>query len=704
MNCLAVGDCLCGSFQRVDSLQRLQDVIRSGDAPVAEVFAVFNEAGEFAGLVVAREAALFPKRIFADLLTRRTADPVLATDELSLALQRLDLEKRDFLPVTDSEGKFVGVISRFSLFSGLLERERRLLQDRNALIARLEDELAHRKIAATVFDTTSEGIMVTDADKLIQHVNRAFSVTTGYSLEEVRGQTPHILSSGKHDRRFYAAMWAALEQNGHWQGEIWNRRKNGEIYPEWLSINPVKDEEGQISQYVGVFSDVTLHKDLQQNLHQLAYYDALTRLPNRTLFLDRLSQAISHAKRTHAEFALLFIDLDRFKHVNDGLGHRFGDAVLEEIGSRMLRSVRESDTVARLGGDEFAALLLDITDERALAAAAGHLLNRLRGSVVVEGHEIFFTGSIGVARFPHDGEDAGTLLRNADTAMYRAKDHGREQICYYRPEMNVRIARRLKIENSLRRAYENQEFWLAWQPQIDLSNNKIVGAEALLRCACPDAGNIGPAEFIPIAEESGLILALGDWVLRTAATEARHHLGANPERFRIAVNLSLLQMTEATVETIIAISDALSCENLALEVEITESVLMIDPRRIAQFLRKLGEHSVEVSVDDFGTGFSNLSRLKDLPIKRLKIAQSLISDVSTENERAQKIVTAIIAIGHALDLRVLAEGVETRGQAELLAKLGCDEVQGFLYSKPVPINSLQLLQKGDSTHATARST
>ncbi len=691
---LRVLDSLCSRVLTVDALQKIAQVIPRTDLPGVDVFAVMSEEGHYLGLVTTREAGLFPERIFADLLIRRQPDPLPQNASLHQALTRMEQEKIDYLPVCNAAQQHVGIISRNSVFQGLLKQEQRLLCERRELTRHLETELSYRRTAQTVFDSTTEGVLVSDHDNCIIQVNPAFIRTTGYSEAEAIGQTPHLLSSGRHDSAFYQQMWQTLLNEGVWQGEIWNRRKNGEIYPEWLTINCIRDESGRIHQYVAVFSDISKRREMQDSLHRLAYYDSLTRLPNRLLFHDRLQQAIAHSDRNGTPFALLFIDLDNFKQINDAFGHRYGDEVLLRIGEKLLSTTRKSDTAARLGGDEFAMLLLDQTDETSTARVAEQILQTLSGHLHIEEREIFITGSIGIALYPQDGPDAEHLLRSADIAMYRAKDAGRERICYFQPDMARHLSERLAIENTLRHAYEQGRFRLVWQPQIRLDTSGIIGAEILLRCHCSDEmGEIPPSTFIPIAENNGFINVLGHWTFATALEQLRAQAPSAEPSFRIAINLSLLQLNETTTRQLQEIGNQFGRLGLRLELEITESALMKDSAGTRHYLKTLSEAGIEITVDDFGTGYSNLMRLKELPINRLKIDQSFIRELHANDPCTQQIVRAIIDMGHALQLQVLAEGVETQEQADLLRSMGCDEAQGFLYHHPLESTSfIQLLQ------------
>jgi len=461
MSGLTAEDCLCVRWTRVDTLQRYRDIAGDG-LDSAKVFAVFSEEDVFMGLVEERQAALFPGRIFADLLVRRQPALLRPDTGMEAILQRLSEERVDYLPVTGTDGQFIGVVSMLSVFATLSQREQGLRENREHMITQLQCELENREVAASVFDATSEGVMVTDADNHILLVNRAFIQTTGFSEEEAIGKTPELLKSGRHDHEFYQAMWRSLEETGHWEGEVWNRRKSGDIYPEWLHINVIRDESGKVRYYAGVFSDITQHQELRAKLLHLAYYDVLTDLPNRQLFTDRLEQAIVQSRRTGKEFSLLFIDLDRSKDINDTLGHRFGDQMLIAVAKRVQNAVRESDTVARLGGDEFTVLLPDTSQPEDIAEK---ILAALSERLVLDGKKLFVTASIGICRYPDDGEDSDTLLMNADAAMYQAKESNRGSSRLYSSAMNSQLSKRLEISNALHQALTAGELWLAWHPR-----------------------------------------------------------------------------------------------------------------------------------------------------------------------------------------------------------------------------------------------
>lgn len=533
--------------------------------------------------------------------------------------------------------------------------------------------------------------MVTDANLRIIMVNQAFGRTTGYAEEEVIGNSPQLLKSGRHDTGFYQEMWRALNECGSWEGEIWNRRKNGEIYPEWLHINAIGDDQGAVRYYAGVFSDITQHQDLRAKLLHLAYYDVLTGLPNRQLFLDRLSHTITQSNRNGESFSILFIDLDRFKDINDTLGHSFGDKFLAAVGQRLRNSVRESDTVARLGGDEFTVILQNTYQVADIVAAAEKVLAALASApLCIDGRELFISASIGVSRYPDDGVDAEALLMNADAAMFRAKEQGKGGVRFFSPEMHGRFAERLDIGNALRQALAADALWLAWQPQVSLPDGHIVGAEVLARWQGADGQAIAPSVFIPIAEETGLISAVGDWALRSMCSQSAELSYADKPNFRIAVNFSPLQLRSGCHQQIMETLVVAGINPRSMEIEITESALSPRYESMPEFLKLLAADGVEIAIDDFGTGYSNLANLKNLQIHKLKIDRSFVSSLSSSTND-QQIVSAIISMAHTLGLKVVAEGVETVEQAALLSELGCDMAQGFYFSRPLAFAAFKQL-------------
>lgn len=682
---LTARDLLCPHWQAVGPYERFRDVAVDAQRR-APVYAVFETDGRFMGIVDARQAVLFPGRVFADLLLRRQV-PVSAEAAIDEVIARMDREAVDYQPVSEADGRLVGVISRLSIFSGLSARERDLRAERERLIQRLTCELEHREVAAAVFEGMLEGIMVTDVEQRIVLVNRAFSQTTGYSAEEVIGQRPRLLHSGRHDAAFYGAMWQALEREGLWEGEIWNRRKSGEIYPEWLRIQAVDNAQGQRRYYVGIFSDISQHSDMRARLLHLAYYDTLTGLANRQLLLNRLQTAIAHARRADERFAVLYLDLDHFKDLNDTRGHRFGDQVLVGVAQRLSGHLRATDTVARLGGDEFVIILDQVGSDVAIVETADKLIGLMRQPMEVGGERLYVGASIGIARYPEDGDDPDSLLMRADAALYRAKQNGRCGYEFHSERMHERQRKRLELTQALRRAMEKGELWLAWQPQIRLADGRIVGAEALLRWTDADGSPVSPAQFVAVAEESGLIQGLGEWVFAQVGADGPRLIAASPISLRLGVNLSPLQirMGAATQLLQLLTRHGLSVHHLMLE--LTESALAAHRDGVLSLLATLLEHGAGISVDDFGTGCSNLAMLKALPITQIKIDRGFVMDVLDDvNDR--QIVTAMIEMAHALGLEVVAEGVETPEQAALLRELGCDLAQGYFHGRPMSLSQL----------------
>ena len=542
-------------------------------------------------------------------------------------------------------------------------------------------------LAARIMDETPEGILITTADKRIVEVNPAFERTTGYRRDEVVGHDPSILSSGRHEPGFYAEMWHQLAQKGYWQGEIWNRRKNGEIYPEWLSLMTIANNKGKITNYVGIFSDISTHAAIRERLHNLAYYDPLTGLPNRALFQDRLAVVLEQAERNHHPVALMFIDLDRFKEVNDTLGHSLGDVLLARVAERLNDNCRKSDTVARLGGDEFAVILPRIRDANDAASIAEKLNQALLPPFELNGSEVHIRGSFGISLYPQDGRESESLLKYADMAMYHAKSAGQDSIQFFREELGQHVRRRIGLQTSLRKAIENDELHLAYQPQVCLQSGRILGVEALARWHDLERGDISPADFSPIAEDSGLIAPLGEWVLDRAIREAQAWPQAQGP-VRLGINASVSQIRKGHLERLLRQHFLRpGMQGFPLEIEITESLLMDDVDRALTRLEGIHALGVSIAIDDFGTGYSSLSYLKRFPVERLKIDQSFVRDLTQDpNDRA--IVSTIIAMGRHLGLQVIAEGVESHGQMDFLRTEGCDEAQGYFLARPMTSDTI----------------
>jgi diguanylate cyclase (GGDEF)-like protein/PAS domain S-box-containing protein len=562
------------------------------------------------------------------------------------------------------------------------------------------------RLAATVFSHAVEGILITDRNNAIVRVNEAFCHITGYSAEEAIGMNPRMLASGRHHAEFFRAMWKRLKLEGEWRGEIWNRRKNGEIYPEWLSIRCICDPLGRIVNFVAVFTDISERVRNQEHIFQLAYYDNLTGLANRALLMDRMEGAIAQASRDKKAVGILFLDMDRFKLINDTLGHAMGDLLLQKVAAAIGAGVRDIDTVSRFGGDEFVVCLSDMPGDQAdadeaAAAVAGKILKRLSEPFYLLGHEVVVTPSIGVAIYPWDGDAPSVLIKHADTAMYHAKSQGRDNFQLFTRDMLSIGDERLRLQSALRKALENGEFIVHYQAQVEIESGRIIGAEALLRWRNPELGMVSPAKFIPVAEDTSLIQPIGDWVLATVCRDWRNwreHLLMAGDLPRIAVNFSPRQFNQPDfVEKLLRVIKESGGEPESLEVEITEATLMRNTDTALNALKRLRANGLKVAVDDFGVGYSSLSYLKLFPIDVLKIDQSFIRDLTTNDSDAQ-IVRAIVAMGRSLNLTVLAEGVENEDQLAFLRREGCQEVQGYLFSKPLPAKAFaELLRRGYRT-------
>jgi diguanylate cyclase (GGDEF)-like protein/PAS domain S-box-containing protein len=550
-----------------------------------------------------------------------------------------------------------------------------------------KEEEAALRLAARVFESSGEAILITDERARTVAVNHAFIEMSGYSSEEMIGQNPSMLSSGRHDAQFYQAMWDDILTHGYWQGEIWDKHKSGRVYPKWMSITAVRDESGLVSNYVSIARDITEQAEAEKNIHFLAYYDVLTGLPNRTLLRDRLGQLIAVSHRDQQQFALLFMDLDRFKYINDSMGHSVGDRLLQAVALRIQSIVREEDTVARLGGDEFIVLLRE-TGESGAAVVAGKLLRALAEPYDLDGQVISTLASIGISIYPDHAVEADTLIKNADMAMYRAKEEGRNNYQFFRPEMNFRVDQLFSMEKDLRLALERGEFTLQYQPQADLASGRLCGVEALIRWKHPEKGMVSPAEFIPVAEETGQIIPIGEWVLRTACAQMVQWQQAGLDGLTMSVNLSIRQLRLPNLgEVVKGVLREHGLDPQWLELEITEGIMMGDNRAAMDFLHEMHAMGVRLSIDDFGTGFSSLNYLKKLPVHKLKIDQSFVRDIETDESDAA-IIRSIIALGHRLNLRVIAEGVETQEQLDFLRIRGCDEIQGYFYSRPMPAHEV----------------
>ncbi|EIC30685.1 PAS domain S-box/diguanylate cyclase (GGDEF) domain-containing protein [Methylomicrobium album BG8] len=556
------------------------------------------------------------------------------------------------------------------------------------------------RLSSKVFDNCSEAIFITDPQGTIQEVNDSFCEITGYERGEVLGKNTRLLKSNMHDQAFYKQLWHSLLNHGSWRGEIWDRRKNGELCPMLASINAVYDDQDQLMHYVAVCSDISQQKQTEQQLQQLAYYDALTQLPNRALFKDRLEHEIRVAQRSHTRLAVFFLDLDHFKNVNDTLGHWVGDYLLKIVASRIQRCLRESDTISRLGGDEFTIILpglIGIADSTELAQ---RLNDEVQKPIEIAEHAIHVTTSIGIAVFPDDGNDFHTLTKHADTAMYASKAKGRGQFQYFEAGMNEAAHQRLLLENALRLAIEQEDFQLHYQLKVGGSLERIAGAEALIRWKRPGFGMMPPDRFISIAEETGLIIPLGAWILRMACLQAKAWKDKIAE-FRIAVNLSPRQLLD---DDFVSILDRILAETGTspewIELEVTESLVMHDIDKACERLCQIRSRGIRIAMDDFGTGYSSLSYLQKLPLQVLKIDRSFVQAYTGDPTSSEAIfIKTIIALGHSLNMTVVAEGVENESQLAVLKAHGCDEFQGYYFSPPLSADEFERLWLDPNKHA-----
>ncbi len=602
----------------------------------------------------------------------------------------------------DSAGNFAGIVGSIQDITARTHAEERLREARDRLeeiVAERTAELvranAELSLMAKVFEHSLDGITITDAHGGILKVNPAFSHITGYSPEEVVGQNPRLLKSDRHDAAFYAAMWSALVRDGQWEGEIWNRRKDGEAYPEWLSISAIKDGLGTATHYVAVFHDITEIKRSEELMKHQAYHDALTGLPNRLLLRDRLGVAITHAKRSGHHLALLFLDMDNFKTVNDSLGHSVGDLLLMAFAHRLKNLLREQDTVARLGGDEFVVMVEEVADANAAVAVGERILEAMRQPFTIKGHELYVTASVGITLYPEDGATPEVLIKNADLAMYRAKEQGKNTSQLFTLAMNERVHARLTLERSLRKAVERGEFEVWYQPKVHLATWGIIGMEALVRWRREDGSLVSPGEFIPVAEETGIIGDIGDHVLETACLQAKawHDMGWG--HLALAVNLSMRQIGQkGLLEHIEAVLKRTDIDPSLLELEITETAIMSRVEQAVSTLEEIRRLGAHIAVDDFGTGYSSLYYLKRFPIRGIKVDRSFVRNLPQDADDLA-IVRTVVAMSRGLGLHVTAEGVETMEQLETLRRLDCDFAQGYLFSPPVDAASFtRILEAG----------
>lgn len=553
--------------------------------------------------------------------------------------------------------------------------------------------------ADAIFKNASEGIFVTDANSRILRVNPGFCHITGYPAEEAIGHTPSILKSNRHDKNFYNRIHETLKNVGSWHGEIWNRRKNGEIFPEWLTITVLGDLKSPDVKFLAIFNDVTHLMSKNDHIQNHAYYDSLTGLPNRLLLHDRLEFILNHARKKKRIVAVMLLDVIRFKMINDTLGYSAGDSLLQILGDRLVSCLRDVDSVFRSGDDVFAIILDDISQPDDASKVAQRILESCSQPFNIADHELYVTISIGISIFPSDAQEHEGLLKNAEDAMIRAKELGINNYQHYKPAMNNSAAEHLTLEHNLRKALMQEEFVVFYQPQVNMETGKMSGTEALVRWIHPELGMISPGQFIPIAEENGLIIPIGEWVLRTSCKQMvqwHNELGTN---ITISVNLSARQfLQQDIVEKVRSILEETGLHASHLELEITESLGMKNPELTLRTLKELKDMGIHISIDDFGTGYSSLSYLKKFPIDTLKIDRSFVLDIQTDPNDAA-IVLAIIALAHSMHLKVIAEGVEKEEQAAFLRHHHCEEMQGYLYSRPVPAEDFKKLLLKETEHS-----
>ena len=607
-------------------------------------------------------------------------------------LRSRQLHNIALLPIRGGSPGCIGILD--SQEQGLGEQERRLLEDLANNVSQALERIAAEQqkrqaaeqleLAARVFENSAEGIMITDARNRILLVNKTFSTVTGYAPGEVIGQNPNLLSSGRQDQSFYKSMWESLQTGGEWHGEIENRRKDGTLYPEWLNISVVRQPDGSISNYVAVFSDLTNRKEIEKRVLFLSQFDTLTALPNRAHFHDQLEHSLRAESSRHSKLAVLTLDLDRFKLINDSLGHAVGDRILIEAGSRLKHSITAGDKLCRLGGDEFAIILSHIDANSDAAAIAVICQSRLRKAIQVDGHEIHLSASIGISIYPDDAQTVEGLVSCADAAMYAAIEQGGNTFRFFQPEMNARSTERMRIESLLHHALDRGELSVFFQPLVHARSGRIAGAEALLRWHNEELGAVSPGVFIPLLEDTQLIRNVGKWVLKKACTENKRWRQRTGNDLFVAVNLSAVQLADDNlVKDIEQILADTGCDPRYLEIELTESSIMHDSELGIRTLNRLKDLGIRLSIDDFGTGYSSLSYLNQFPLDTLKIDRSFVMHAA-DDENAQAIIKAIVAMGHTLGFEIIAEGVENIEQLSLLRDHAVDLLQGYHFSRPIP--------------------
>jgi len=683
-----------GSVIDITQRKRVLAALRDSEAKFATIF---RNCPEAISITTQRDGVYLDVNEAFERITGYTRAEVLGRSALDLGMWADNLERRALIESLTRQTRVEGFLAHIRRRDGevrvsQMSAERVEVEGRPCLVVicrdvtqqkRLEDEL---RLAARVFESTDEGIVVTDPAERIIAVNPAFEQMSGYRGEDLRGQRISVLASRRHDPRFFGQIWEKVHGTGRWQGELWARNQAGEELPYLMTMSAVRDDEGAVINHVGVMRDISHIKRSQEQLEYLANYDALTGLGNRNLFMSQLKVGLDRAARHNRRLALIFIDLDNFKGINDTLGHDTGDQLLAEVARRLKASVRQEDVVCRLGGDEFTVYVEDFADPEALVSTAQRLVHSISEPYQLGQHRLEVTASVGISIYPNDGTTITELIKNADTAMYKVKEHGRNGFQFFREDMNARAFERMVFVSGLRRALERGEFRLVYQPLVALESNAPRGAECLLRWKHPDLGEVSPGSFVPVAEETGLILPIGEWVFKRLAEEM-HRLDAALGG-RVAVNLSARQLREGKlVDELLQALQTAGVDPRRLGVDVPEAALLDDSDRTAEALRRLKAGLIAVTIDDFGTGYSSLSHLKRFPIDCVKIDRSLVRDISTDPDDAA-IVAAIITMSRSLGLDVVAEGVETREQVDYLRSHGCSAAQGYLFSRPLTAEGL----------------
>jgi diguanylate cyclase (GGDEF)-like protein/PAS domain S-box-containing protein len=612
-----------------------------------------------------------------DIINKRDIETIIKHDRIVIERgEKLEIEERTIIngvekyfdsikyPILDSKKNIVGL--------GVVAID----------ITDIKKERDKIYMNTTVFDSVKDGIFLTEIDGTIINVNMAFIEITGFDKNEILGKSPSIMKSEKHSDLFYKEMWQRLEKRGEWKGEIWNKRKNGEIYPAFISISSIKDEKERFLNYIAILEDLTTVKESENSIEKLSNFDLLTGFPNQILFKDRLEQAIIHGRKHGDMFTILQIDIDNFKLINDSFGYTTGDLLIKKAAERINKRVGEFDTISRISGDEFIIIIQELKKIEEAAIIAQNLINDFKSPFEIEEKEIFVTVSIGITVYPEDGEESEKLMKNSNAALRYSKNQGRSNYQFYSQELNRESFERLEMESALRHAMEKEEFILYYQPQVDIENGNIIGMEALIRWEHPYLGMISPAKFIPVAEETGIIVDLGEWVLYTACMQNKLWQEQGYKKINVSVNLSPLQIKQPDIiEVIKKILETTELSPEYLELEITEGVLMSHSDEILKKIEKIKSLGIKIAIDDFGTGYSSLSYLKKFPMDKLKIDQCFVRDIPDNDNGA--IAKVVIGLAKSLNMKVIAEGVETKEQVEFLKKNGCEEIQGYYYGRPM---------------------